>query len=69
MWLNEDLQGDDARIYWLSVINDEIAGSLEQAIMLNRLDQQEFERILRKTYALANTAFLAGGNKINHLEH
>lgn len=66
---SEGLQGDDARMYWLGVIHDELTGELSAAHSTQELSQARFEFTLRKVVNLCNTAAVAGGAKFDRTEH
>lgn len=49
-----ELIGDDARLYWLGVIYDELAGEISAATATNELSQARFQYVLKDEPASAN---------------
>jgi hypothetical protein len=66
---DDSIQGDDARMYWLGVIHDELTGELAASHSTGELSQKRFEFTLQKVVNLCNTAVLAGGAKFDRMEH
>lgn len=60
----EMLQGDDARLYWLGVIYDELAGEISAATATQELSQARFQYILRKLNGVIRTASQSDGSPI-----
>ena len=67
--LAHDLEGDEARIHWLSIIFDELGGELESCYARGSMSQERFNYVLRKTASLLSAAHTAGGAKIYSLEN
>lgn len=65
----DELSGDEARMYWLGIIHDELTGELAAAHSTQELSEARFEFVLQKVVNLCNTAVLAGGAKFNRVEH
>jgi hypothetical protein len=66
---DDSIQGDDARMYWLGVIHDELTGELAASHSTGELSQKRFEFTLQKVVNLCNTAVIAGGAKFDRMEH
>lgn len=60
----ETLIGDDARVYWLGVIYDELAGEISAATATQELSQARFQYILRKLNGIIRTASQSDGSVI-----
>jgi hypothetical protein len=60
----ETLTGDDARVYWLGVIYDEVAGEISAATATQELSQARFQYILRKLNGIIRTASKSDGSVI-----
>lgn len=60
----ETLTGDDARVYWLGVIYDELAGEISAATATQELSQARFQYILRKLNGIIRTASQSDGSVI-----
>ena len=60
----ETLTGDDARVYWLGVIYDELAGEISAATVTQELSQARFQYILRKLNGIIRTASQSDGSVI-----
>ena len=60
----ETLTGDDARVYWLGVIYDELAGEISAATATQELSQARFQHILRKLNGIIRTASQSDGSVI-----
>jgi hypothetical protein len=58
------LIGDDARLYWLGVIYDELAGEISAATATNELSQARFQYVLRKMNQIIRTASKSDGSEI-----
>jgi len=69
MATDDSIQGDEARMYWLGVIHDELTGELSAAHSTGELSQARFEFTLQKVVNLCNTAVTAGGAKFDKTEH
>lgn len=67
--LENDLEGDEARIHWLSIIFDELGGELESCYATGMLSQTRFNYVIRKTASLLSAAHISGGSKIHSLEN
>lgn len=67
--LDHDLEGDEARIHWLTIIVDELHGELENSFTTGQMSQARFNYVLRKTASLLSAAHTAGGAKIHSLEN
>lgn len=67
--IEADLVGDEARIHWLGIIFDELAGEVERSYATGRLTQDRFEYVLKKTTSLIGAAYTAGGSKIYSVEN
>lgn len=59
-----ELVGDDARLYWLGVIFDELAGEISAATATQELSQARFQYVLRKLNQLIRTASTSDGSII-----
>lgn len=59
-----ELVGDDARLYWLGVIYDELAGEISAATATNELSQARFQYVLKKMNQLLRTAATSDGSII-----
>mgnify|MGYP000215202469 FL=1 len=59
-----ELVGDDARLYWLGVIFDELAGEISAATATQELSQARFQYVLRKLNQLIRTASTSDGSVI-----
>ena len=66
---DDTLSGDEARMYWLGVIHDELTGELAAAHSTQELSKARFEFTLQKIVNLCNTAVVAGGAKFDKVEH
>lgn len=60
----ETITGDDARVYWLGVIYDELAGEISAATAIQELSQARFQYILRKLNGIIRTASQSDGSVI-----
>ena len=60
----ETLIGDDARVYWLGVIYDDLAGVISAATATQELSQARFQYILRKLNGIIRTASQSDGSVI-----
>lgn len=60
----ETLIGDDARMYWLGVIYDELAGEISAATATQELSQARFQYVLRKMNQIIRTASTSDGSEI-----
>ena len=60
----ETITGDDARVYWLGVIYDELAGEISAATATQELSQARFQYILRKLNGIIRTASQSDGSAI-----
>lgn len=60
----QQLVGDDARIYWLGVIFDELAGEISAATSTQELSQARFQYILKKLNGIIRTASKSDGSII-----
>ena len=60
----ETITGDDARVYWLGVIYDELAGEISAATATQELSQARFQYILRKLNGIIRTASQSDGSVI-----
>lgn len=60
----ETITGDDARVYWLGVIYDELAGEISAATATQELSQARFQYILRKLNRIIRTASQSDGSVI-----
>lgn len=60
----QQLVGDDARLYWLGVIYDELAGEISAATATQELSQARFQYTLRKLNNLIRTASQSDGSEI-----
>ena len=60
----ETITGDDARVYWLGVIYDELAGEISAATATQELSQARFQYILRKLNGIIRTASQSDGSEI-----
>lgn len=58
------VQGDDARLYWLGVIYDELAGEISAATSTQELSQARFQYVLRKLNGIIRTASQSDGSPI-----
>ena len=58
------LIGDDARMYWLGVIFDELAGEISAATATQELSQARFQYVLRKLNQIIRTASQSDGSEI-----
>ena len=56
--------GDDARMYWLGVIYDELAGEISAATATQELSQARFQYVLRKMNQIIRTASKSDGSEI-----
>jgi hypothetical protein len=56
-----ELVGDDARLYWLGIIYDELAGEISAATATNELSQARFQYVLKKMNQLLRTAATSDG--------
>lgn len=65
----DSIQGDEARMYWLGVIHDELTGELAASHSTGELSKARFEFTLKKVVNLCNTAAVAGGAKFDKTEH
>lgn len=61
-----ELTGDNARLYWLGVIYDELAGEISAATSIQELSQARFQYILRKLNNLIRTASQSDGSAISN---
>ena len=59
-----ELVGDDARLYWLGVIYDELAGEISAATATQELSQARFQYVLRKLNQILRTASQSDGSVI-----
>ena len=59
-----ELTGDNARLYWLGVIYDELAGEITAATSIQELSQKRFQYVLRKLNNLIRTASQSDGSAI-----
>ena len=59
-----ELTGDNARLYWLGVIYDELAGEISAATSIQELSQARFQYVLRKLNNLIRTASQSDGSVI-----
>lgn len=59
-----ELTGDNARLYWLGVIYDELAGEITAATSIQELSQARFQYVLRKLNNLIRTASQSDGSVI-----
>jgi len=59
-----ELIGDDARLYWLGIIYDEVAGEISAATATNELSQARFQYVLQKINQLIRTASTSDGSVI-----
>jgi hypothetical protein len=66
---DEDIQGDEARIYWLTMLFDEIAGEMDNCMTTGTLTKSRFDHVLKKFTAIANVAYISNGAKISHEEN
>lgn len=60
----QTLTGDDARMYWLGVIYDELAGEISAATATQELSQARFQYVLRKLNGVIRTASQSDGSAI-----
>ena len=60
----QTLTGDDARMYWLGVIYDELAGEISAATATQELSQARFQYVLRKLNGIIRTASQSDGSVI-----
>ena len=60
----ETITGDDARVYWLGIIYDELAGEISAATATQELSQARFQYILRKLNGIIRTASQSDGSVI-----
>lgn len=60
----QELLGDDARLYWLGVIYDELAGEISAATATQELSQARFQYVLRKLNGIIRTASQSDGSVI-----
>ena len=60
----ETITGDDARVYWLGVIYDELAGEISAATATQELSQARFQYILRKLNGIIRAASQSDGSVI-----
>ena len=60
----ETITGDDARVYWLGVIYDELAGEISAATATQELSQARFQYILRKLNGIIRTDSQSDGSVI-----
>lgn len=60
----DTLIGDDARMYWLGVIYDELAGEISAATATQELSQARFQYVLRKMNQIIRTASTSDGSEI-----
>jgi len=67
--LSHDLEGDEARIHWLGIIFDELAGEIEQCYASGSMPKERFDFVLKKTTSLIAAAYTANGAKIYSLEN
>ena len=67
--LEDDIQGDEARIYWLTMLFDEIAGEMDNCIETGSLSKSRFDHVLKKFTAIANVAYISNGAKISSMEN
>lgn len=58
------LIGDEARMYWLGVIFDELAGEISAATATQELSQARFQYVLRKINQIVRTASQSDGSEI-----
>ncbi len=58
------LIGDEARMYWLGVIYDELAGEISAATATQELSQARFQYVLRKMNQIIRTASRSDGAEI-----
>lgn len=58
------LIGDEARMYWLGVIFDELAGEISAATATQELSQARFQYVLRKMNQIIRTASKSDGSEI-----
>jgi len=58
------LIGDEARMYWLGVIFDELAGEISAATATQELSQARFQYVLRKMNQIIRTASQSDGSEI-----
>ena len=58
------LIGDEARMYWLGVIFDELAGEISAATATQELSQARFQYVLRKLNQILRTASQSDGSVI-----
>ena len=56
--------GDEARMYWLGVIFDELAGEISAATATQELSQARFQYVLRKINQIVRTASQSDGSEI-----
>lgn len=56
-----ELVGDDARLYWLGVIYDELVGEMSAATATQELSQARFQYILKKMNQIIRTASTSDG--------
>ena len=61
----EQVVGDQARMYWLGVIYDELAGEISAATATQELSQARFQYILRKLNGIIRTASQSDGSAIS----
>jgi len=60
----QQIVGDDARLYWLGVIYDELASEISAATVTQELSQARFQYTLRKLNNLIRTASKSDGSVI-----
>lgn len=60
----QQIVGDDARLYWLGVIYDELASEISAATATQELSQARFQYTLRKLNNLIRTASQSDGSEI-----
>lgn len=60
-----EISGDQARMYWLGVIYDELAGEISAATSTQELTQARFQYILKKLNSIIRTASKSDGSAIS----
>jgi len=61
----QEIVGDQARMYWLGVIYDELAGEISAATATQELSQARFQYILKKLNGIIRTASKSDGSAIS----
>lgn len=61
---DQTVMGDEARLYWLAVLHEEIQSELIVGMALEQMSERRFLGILKKMRKLSDAAELSNGSPI-----